>query len=160
MLRSFLLRLFCRQSSVLFLCTIVRFAGSNHPQTRALPGINYDIQSFLYRIYRFLSSTSGLIEGLFSMFNKLSKMWKCGYNFSNNFIVSIHSQHGHVKGMRNAENMTIILQPSLLSTFTINWSINKFIYYSKVPSLLQLVWTQTYSWFNVGRSHGSWQCQN
>ena len=40
--------------------------------------------------------------------------------------------------------MTIILQASL-STFTIHWSMNKFLYDSKVPLVLQLVWTQTYS---------------
>ena len=29
-------------------------------------------------------------------------------------IVSIHNQRGHVKGKRNAENMTIILQANLV----------------------------------------------
>ena len=84
---------------------------------------------------------------------------KSGYDFSNNYIVSIHNQRGHVKEKTNAENITIILQASLLSTFTLNWSMTKLIYDSEVPLLLQPVWTRTYSWFNVERSHGSWQCQ-
>ena len=55
------------------------------------------------------------------------------------------------------KNVDMIFQTISLSTF-INWSMNKFLYDSKFPSLLQLVWTRNYSWFNGGRSHGSWQC--
>ena len=56
--------------------------------------------------------------------------------------------------------MIINLQAGILSSFTMNkWKMNKFLYDSKVPSLLQLVWTRTYSWINVGRSHSSWVLQ-
>ena len=71
---------------------------------------------------------------------------KCGYYFSNKFIVSIHKQVGHVKEKRNAENMTIILQ----AKSTINWSMNKFLYDS--------TFVIAACWFNVGRSHGSCRC--
>ena len=60
-------------------------------------------------------------------FNKLMIMWKCDYDFSTNCIVGSHNWNEHTKDWlnkdKNIKNVAIILQASLLLTFTINLSI-------------------------------------